>query len=238
MLLDNLIYIAIITVLGIGALSLNFFLTNREKNNKLKSERLAWLSEQTARVLEAIAALKQVNCKPEIVDKLNQLALVYIEEISMLAPDSDLMSEVNKQKESADRAAAGQAELSNDRELKRTQIYIRYAEKLIRQLNEKQKLNQKLADYYITELFWLNIRIVVEAHQTQSERFLKADDKLIALSHLKHAKAVLVRARVDQELKRPYLESLQKGIDELQPKRVDYGSSALDSALESMEREF
>lgn len=222
MLIDNIVYIIAIVIIGVFAIALNYYITNREVESSNKSERLTWLSEQTTRTLEAMRALKEAGCRPEIIERLNQHVTLQIEEISTLAPDSELMNEVNQKKEQTDNAMSSTSHLSNDRELKRIQIYITYTEKLVRQMVKANIINTKLGKSYMSELYWLNIRNVVDAHRTQADRVLVNNDKLAALSHLKHAKAILVRAQVSQSLKIDRLDDIQAKIDLHQPEKTPY----------------
>ncbi|MCJ8297977.1 MAG: hypothetical protein MJK13_03440 [Pseudomonadales bacterium] len=225
MLIENVVYIIAIVCIGVMAIALNYFITNRERDSSNKYERLNWLNEQATRTLEAMKALKESNCKPEIIDRLNQHVTLQIEEISTLAPDSDIMNRINQKKEVTDNTMNSARHLSNDRELKRIQIYITYTERLIRQMVRNRSINMKLGKSYMSELYWLNIRNVVDAHRTQADRVMENDDKLTALSHLKHAKAVIFRAQVSQALKQDRLTDIQKKIDLIEPKKASYLSA-------------
>lgn len=232
MLQDNLIYIVIIALIGAIALGISHFISQREHNAIVKNDRLNWLRKQSFYTLDAIATLKAAGCKPEILEKLNQHAMLQIEEISMLAPDSDLMTQVNNQKETADRTTPGQGVFNSDKDLKRFQIYINFTEKLFGQMLKKGKLSPLLAENYGQELYWLNISIVADAHIHQAEQLLSQDEKLLALSHLKHAKAVIVRAMVPQLKKQPKLDLIQPKINAIQPRKVNQGG-ALEDSLDS-----
>ena len=232
MLQDNLIYIVIIALIGAIALGISHFISQREHNTTVKNDRLNWLRKQSFYTLDAIATLKAAGCKPEILEKLNQHAMLQIEEISMLAPDSDLMTQVNNQKETADRTAPGQGVFNSDKDLKRFQIYINFTEKLFRHMLKKGKLAPLLAENYGQELYWLNISIVADAHIHQAEQLLSQDEKLLALLHLKHAKAVIVRAMVPQSKKQPKLDLIQPKIIAIQPRKVNQGG-ALEESLDN-----
>ncbi|WP_028470946.1 hypothetical protein [Neptunomonas japonica] len=232
MLQDNLIYIVIIAVIGAIALTINYFISQREYNTSAKHERLDWLRKQTFNTLDAIATLKAAGCKPEILEKLNNHAMVQIEEISQLAPDSDLMTQVNNQKETADRTAPGQGVFHSDKDLKRFQIYINFTEKLLNQMLKKGKLSPLLAENYGQELYWLNISIVADAHIHQAQQFIGQDEKPLALSHLKHAKAVIVRAMVPQQKKQPKLDLIQPQIIAIQPRKTKH-SGALEDSIDN-----
>lgn len=226
---ENLIYILIIALIGAFALVINYFISQREYNATAKNDRLTWLRKQTLNTLDAITTLKAAGCKPEILDKLNQHAMLQIEEISTLAPDSDLMTQVNNQKETADRTLSGEGTFNSDKDLKRLQIYIKFAEKLLTEMIRKGKLSPLLAQNFGQELYWLNISTVADANVNQANQFLVQNEKLLALSHLKHAKAVIVRAMVPQQKKQPKLDLIQPQIDAIQPKKVFNGGALSDS---------
>ncbi len=219
MLVENITYIIIIICVGVLAISLNYFITNRELDKSNKEERLTWLNEQATRTIEAMKSLKEAECKPEIIEMLNQHVSLQIEEISTLAPDSDIMNNINQKKELTDNTQASKNHLSNDRELKRIQIYITYTDRLIRQMVKNRSINIKLGKSYINELYWLNIRNVVDAHRTQAQRVMDNNDNLTALSHLKHAKAIIFRAQVTHSMKKERLDDIQRLIFEIEPQK-------------------
>lgn|SRR5690554_4117612 len=228
---DNLYLLILIAGVGILALAINHVLTSREQQAQARRERLNWLQTQAEHTLHALAILREAGCRQDIVDKLNQHAMALIEEISLLAPDSELMNEISQLKESSDRSRPDKSGFNSDRAIKRAQIYINFAEKLILQMAKGGKMTAQLARTYQAELYWLNVSLVVDAHRQQATRLLESGDKPAALSHLKHAKAVLVRATVPQPQKQPYLDSLQAEIDSIQPRR-NRDSSALAESLD------
>lgn len=232
MLSDNLIYVFLIAALGLAALSVNFVITSREKYKETRNSRLKWLKEQSEHTLNALAVLKEINCRGDITDKLNQHALSLIEEIGVLAPDSELMTDVSKIKDSTDRTRPKQEPFNNDRAVRKAQIYINFAEKLIIDMANKGKMTPQLAHTYQQELYWLNISMVADAHITQGRTLMQQGDNLGALSHYKHAKAILVRAAVPQRQKQDRLQPVQQLIDKLQPKR-DFGPGALADSIDA-----
>lgn len=222
LLIENIGYIIAIICIGAFAISLNYFLTNREQDISNREERLIWLNEQATRTIEAMKALKEASCKPEIIEKLNQHVTLQIEEISTLAPDSEIMNQINKKKQITDSTTPTDIHLHNDRELKRIQIYITYTERLVKQMVKTRNINMKLGKSYMSELYWLNIRNVVDAHRTQAKRVMGSDDNLTALSHLKHAKAILFRAHVSQSLKQERLDDIQRMVLEIEPLKAKH----------------
>jgi len=231
MLGDNLYLVILIAGVGILALAINHVLTSREQRAEARRERLSWLQTQAEHTLHALAILREAGCRQDIIDKLNQHAMALIEEISLLAPDSELMNEISQLKERSDRSRPDKSGFNSDRAIKRAQIYINFAEKLILQMAKGGKMTAQLARTYQAELYWLNVSLVADAHRQQASRLLESGDKLAALSHLKHAKAVLVRATVPQPQKQPHLDSLQAEIDRIQPRR-NWDSSALAESLD------
>ncbi|MFT5707981.1 MAG: hypothetical protein ACI9ES_002283 [Oceanospirillaceae bacterium] len=229
MLIENIAYIVAIIFVGVLAISLNYYITNRELDTTNRQERLTWLNEQAIRTLEAIKSLKTAGCKPEIIEKLNQHVTLQIEEISTLAPDSEIMNQINQKKEITNNTLASTSHLNNDRELKRIQIYITYTERLVKQMVKKNTINTKLGKSYMSELYWLNIRNVVDAHRTQADRVLENNDTLTALSHLKHAKAIIFRAQVSQAMKQERLDDIQMKIVKLEPLKTAYPDPADDN---------
>lgn len=232
MLSDNLLYVFLIAALGLAAISVNYIITSRERDKEYRNTRLKWLKEQSEHTLNALSVLKEINCRGDIIDKLNQHALSLIEEIGILAPDSELMTEVSKIKDSADRTRPKQEPFNNDRAVRKAQIYINFAEKLIIDMANKGKMTPQLAHTYQQELYWLNISMLADAHITQGRSLMQQGDKIAALTHFKHAKAILVRAAVPQQQKRDRLIPLQGFIDQLQPKK-DTGPGALAETLDA-----
>jgi len=148
MLGDNLYLVIMLAGVGILALVVNFVLTTREQESEARRERLDWLKTQAEHTLSALAVLKESGCRQDIVDKLNQHAMALIEEISLLAPDSELMTQVSDLKETSDRTRADKSRFNSDRAVKRAQIYINFAEKLIIQMAKAGKMTGQLARTY------------------------------------------------------------------------------------------
>lgn len=232
MLSDNLLYLLLIAALGLGALVINHLLTTREQMRESRGKRLKWLKEQAEHTLNSLAILKEINCRTDIIDRLNQHALALIEEIAVLAPDSELMTEISKVKDSTDRTRPRQDAPKSDREVKKAQIYITFAEKLIIDMADKGKMTAHLARAYQQELYWLNICMVADAHNYQAQQLIEGKDSIGALSHLKHAKALLLKAMVPQRQKQERLRQVQSLIDQIQPKR-DYGPGRLAESVDA-----
>lgn len=231
MLGDNLYLVILIAGVGVLALLVNYVITAREQQSVARRERLSWLKTQAEHTLNALTVLKECGCRQDIVDKLNQHAMALIEEISLLAPDSELMTQISNLKESSDRTRLDKSRYSSDRAIKRAQIYINFAEKLLIQMAKAGKMTGQLARTYQEELYWLNVSLVADAHHQQATRLLEMGDKNTALTHLKHAKAVLVRATAPQRQKQPKIDELQASIDRIQPKR-NWGAGALAESLD------
>lgn len=231
MLGDNLYLVLMIAGVGILALVVNHVVITREQESSARRERLDWLQTQAEHTLNSLSVLKESSCRQDIVDKLNQHAMALIEEISLLAPDSELMTRISDLKETSDRSRPDKARFNSDRAVKRAQIYINFAEKLIIQLAKAGKMTGQLARTYQQELYWLNVSLVADAHHHQASRLLEMGDKHTALTHLKHAKAVLVRATAPQRQKQAKLNEIQTTIDNLQPKR-NFGAGALAESLD------
>lgn len=231
MLGDNLYIVILLAGVGLLALVVNYAITSREQMNEAKRERLNWLSTQAEHTLNALGVLKEAGCRQDIVDKLNQHAMALIEEIGLLAPNSELMTEISQLKESSDRSRHDKTRFNSDRAVKRAQIYINFAEKLIVEMARARKMTGQLARTYQQELYWLNVSLVSDAHQNQAKRLLDAGDKHTALTHLRHAKAVLVRATIPQRQKQGRIDDIQAQIDRLQPKRT-WGGGALAESLD------
>jgi len=131
MLNDNILLVVLIAVVGLVAITVNFVITTREQQEEAKEKRLTWLKGQAEHILQALAVLREADCKPEIVQKINEHATALLEEVAMLAPDSELFEALTQQKDSADKAFSSPDVFDSDRSLKRAQIYINFAEKLI-----------------------------------------------------------------------------------------------------------
>lgn len=113
-------------------------------------------------------------------------------------------------------AAAEPQQLTSDRAIKRAQIYIKFAEKLMIELANGGRITMQLAQSYKQELYWLSVTVVVDGHVNQAKTLEGAGAPLPALSHLKHAKAVLVRAMVPADLKLSRLQTLETDINRLE----------------------
>lgn len=226
---DNLLYIVLIAVVALIAITVNYVITTREQQEDAKDKRLTWLKGQAEHILQAIAVLREANCKPEIIQKINEHATSLLEEVAMLAPDSELFHALSKQKDTADQAYSSPDVFASDRALKRAQIYINFAEKLVLQLAKGGKITLTLARSYQQELYWLRITIVADAHVAQGEKFLESDDSMTAVSHFRHAKALLVRANIPHHNKKSRLDKVNKYIETIQPRKPRSQGTLADS---------
>ena len=219
MLQQNLLFIILIAIVGVVALTVNYIISTRELQEKAKDKRLKWLKEQSEYLIQCLAVLREANCKDGIIDKLDQHANLLLEEITLLSPDSELQKEVEQLKNSADQTLPNPAAFESDRALKRAQIYINYAERMIARLAKSGRISVPLGKTYQQELYWLKITLVADAHIHQAQRFQANEDKITALSHYKHAKAVLLRAQIPQPEKTKRLKQIEKSIQQVQPRR-------------------
>ena len=226
---DNILYVVLIAVVGLIALTVNFIITTREQQEDAKEKRLTWLKGQAEHILQAIAVLREANCKPDIINKINEHATSLLEEVAMLAPDSELFHSLSKQKDTADQAYASADVFDSDKSLKRAQIYINFAEKLVLQLAKGGKITLTLARSYQQELYWLRITVVADAHIAQGEKYLGSEDPMTAVSHFRHAKALLVRANIPHHNKKSRLDMVNAQIEKIQPKRQKSKGTLADS---------
>ncbi|MFC6673566.1 DNA topoisomerase I [Marinobacterium aestuariivivens] len=218
MLQDNLSFIILIAVVGLAALLTSHIISSREKDAKARAERLKWLQQQAEHSLNALMVMRAAGCKAEIVDRIDAHAQTLIEEIGVLAPDSELLGSIGNLKASADRATASSVPMNSDRAIKRASIYIKFASQLLEEMAKANQLSGQLASSYAQDLHWLNVSIIATAHLAQGQKSLSLEDRPAALSHLKHAKAVLTRAMVPQQLKQDRLQQIQSLLDSLEPR--------------------
>ncbi|NVK41312.1 MAG: DNA topoisomerase I [Oceanospirillaceae bacterium] len=219
MLQDNLTYIILIAVVGLAALLTSHVISSREKDASARAERLKWLLQQSEHCFNALMIMRAAGCKSEIVERVDAHAQTLLDEMEVLAPGSDALSSARTLKASADRATASSVPMNSDRAIKRASIYIRFASRLLEEMAKADKLSSQLAASYAQELHWLNVSIVATAHLAQGQKSLSAEDRPAALSHLKHAKAVLTRAMVPQQLKQDRLQQIQSLLDSLEPRQ-------------------
>ncbi len=62
----------------------------------------------------------------------------------------------------------------------------------------KGKLKIARAKQFQQDLYWLHVCVFADAHIEQGDYYLDRDDKLVAMSHYKHAKAIIARTNVPQ----------------------------------------
>lgn len=209
---DSLLYVVILAAVLLAALGLNAFLDFRNDLNAKRRARLKWLSEQSAHTLNALAVLKQAGCRADIVEKLDQHAMSLIEEMIALSPKLNMGAPDPNEAASA----VEPQQLTSDRAIKRAQIYIKFAEKLMIELANGGRITMQLAQSYKQELYWLSVTVVADGHINQAKTLEAAGASLPALSHLKHAKACLVRAMVPADLKQARLQGLEADINRLE----------------------
>ncbi|WP_299196882.1 DNA topoisomerase I [uncultured Amphritea sp.] len=217
MLQDNLIFLFSLIAVGFIALLVNHFFSTREQQQEYRSKRLRELNQKSGEALETLAILKEANCRSEISDALSGYIVSMIEEISILAPDSDLLQDISAQKESTDRVSPVPGGFNNDRALKKAQIHVQHAEKLCIEMAQLGKLSVSRAKQFQHDLYWLHVCVFVDAHINQGNYYLERDDKLIAMSHYKHAKAMIARANVPQKQKQVYVDRIRDLLNKARP---------------------
>lgn len=229
--LDNIMYVVLLAVVGVIALTANYILSTREQQHKAKEERLKFLSVQAEHTIQALGILREADCKADIVNKIDEHVMSLIEEVGMLAPDSPLYADLTGQKNAADSTMPDESLFASDKALKRAQIYINFAEKLLLQMARHGKLTMTLARSYQQELYRMKVSVVVGAHMAQGIRYKDREEPLVALSHFKHAKALLVGSALPAVQKKERLAELQTLITEVEPKRNKL-SSQLSNDME------
>lgn len=229
MLQDNLLYVILISIVGIVAITVNYFISTREQQAEAKDHRLTWLKQQCESVFAAIKILREVDCNPELIDKLNVHVMAMYDEIAMLAPDSELLAHMTQLKEDADQALPSGHLLDSDRAVKKVQIYIGFVDKLVVQLAYAGRLSPALAKTYRRELYMLKIAVVADAHMQQGHNLLAGGDTNTSLSHFKHAKAILLKANMPHKEKQARLEKVNHEIEKIQPKRAKSQGTLADS---------
>lgn len=217
MLQDNLIFLFSLIGIGFVALLVNNFFSTREQQQEYRTKRLRMLNKASGEALETLAVLREANCRSEITDALSGYVVSMIEEIATLAPDSDLLQDISAQKESTDRVSAVAGGFNNDRALKKAQIHIQHAEKLCIEMAQAGKLSVSRAKQFQQDLYWLHVSVFVEAHIQQGNYYLDRDDKLLAMSHYKHAKAMIARANVPQKQKQDYIDTIRELLNRARP---------------------
>jgi hypothetical protein len=229
MLHDNIIILIIIAVVGLLALIGSHIINQRERHAHKQATRVQWLGQQAEHGISTLGILHACNCKPEIIERIETHVAGLISEMASLTPNNPLLSTLNNQKQSAERNTPTAAALHSDRAIKRASIYINYARELLTEMAQDNKLPPTLAKNYIQELHWLSVSIIATAHLTQGQKSLGTQDKPAALSHLKHAKAVLTRAMVPQHLKQERLSQIQTLLESLEPSPQRSGGPLADN---------
>ncbi|GGK82957.1 DNA topoisomerase I [Amphritea balenae] len=217
MLQDNLILIFSLLAIGLIALLVNYFISSREQRHEYRTKRLKELRKKSDEALVTLTILKEANCRNEISDTLSSYIVSMIEEITSLAPGSDLLADISAQKETVDRAAPMPGGFTNDRALKKAQIHIQHAEKLLVEMTRLGKLSVIKAKQYQQDLYWLHVCVFADAHIEQGNHYLSRDEKLIAMSHYKHAKAIIARTNVPQKKKQDYIDKIRALLNKARP---------------------
>ena len=236
MLQDNLIFLFSLIAVGFIALLVNYFISTREQQQEYRGKRLKELRKQSDDALTTLAVLREANCRHEITDALSSYIIGMIEEIALLAPGSDLLQEISAQKEGADRTSPVPGSFSNDRALKRAQIHIQHAEKLCIEMAKKGKLNIARAKQFQQDLYWLHVCVFADAHIEQGDYYLDRDDKLVAMSHYKHAKAIIARTSVPQKQKQDYVDKIRELLNKARPSSA-MAAGNLAASLEELKKE-
>lgn len=234
MLQDNLIFLIIIASVGLLALLINYYISSREQREEARIKRLNQLQRESEDILNTLAVLREADCRTEIIDKISEYSIKMIEEIAMLAPGSEILEQISAQKESADRMSPMPTGFSNDRSLKRVQIYIKHAENVLISMTKQGMLAVSTAKQFQQDLYWLHVCIFADAHIAQGNYYLEKQDKLIAMSHYKHAKAIITRTNVPQRQKQEYLDNIRALLNKARP-NSNIGANTLASSLDELD---
>ncbi|WP_432473887.1 DNA topoisomerase I [Amphritea sp. HPY] len=236
MLQDNLIFIIIIAAVGLTALLINFFIASKEQREERRIKRLNYLQHHSEDALNTLAVLREANCREEIIEKISQYTVKMIEDIALLAPESPILEQISTQKENTDRLSPVPGGFSNDRSLKRVQIYIQHAEKILIEMTKQGFLAVSTAKQFQQDLYWLHVTVFADAHIAQGNHYLERDDKLIAMSHYKHAKAIITRTNVPQRKKQPHLDHIRTLLNKARPSSA-LAASTLASSLAELKQD-
>lgn len=212
MLQDNLIILLTVATIGFIAICINHFIASREQREEARIKRLRELRRKSELALNTITVLREASCRKEIIDKLSLFVTHMIEEISRLAPDSDLLAEISNLKDTNDNTQVAPGNFSSDKALKRAQLFISHAEQIFVEMAKMRMLTPTQVRHYQHDLYWLHVCVFADAHIQQGNDYLEQEDHLIALSHFKHAKAIITKTSVPQKKKKDRLEKLDKFI--------------------------
>ncbi|MGB0733028.1 MAG: DNA topoisomerase I, partial [Pontibacterium sp.] len=226
---DNILFIILIAILAVCALALNHYISQKEMREQARKSRLDWLGKQIDNVFETVKVLREIDCNPAISDRILQHALAMYEEIEMLAPESDLFARVTELRTVAEQALPTDNVLDSDRSIKRAQIYIGVAEKIIFALTKRGKLTPALAKSFIRDLYFLKVTVVSDAHIYQGRNMQDAGDEHSALSHYKHAKAILLKASIATAERKERLEKVNALITSIRPDKPRPRGTLADS---------
>ena len=229
MLQDNLMFVILIAIVGVGALTVNYIITSKELHSEAVESRLAWLKQQCELIFTALKVLKEIGTNPELTERINNHVMAMYDEVSMLAPDSELLAHLTDLREACDKALPTEDAVISDKAVKTAQVYLAFAEKLVIQLAKGGRLNVELAKSFRKDIHFQKIAIVVDAHLVQAKSHLEQDDKITALTHFKHAKAILMKANAPRAWKASRLDKTNAAIEALQPKRAAPSTRLVDS---------
>ncbi|MEH6577889.1 MAG: DNA topoisomerase I [Amphritea sp.] len=235
MLQDNLILLISIAAIGCIAVFINFYISSKEQREEARIKRLTVLKKKAVDALNTLAVLREANCKPAIIEAVNKHAMGMFEEIANLAPGSELLESIGAQKESSEQATAIPGGFTSDRELKRAQIYIHHGEKILIEMSKSGTLPLNQATQYQHDLYWLHVCLFADAHIQQGNYYLERAEKLNAMSHYKHAKAIITRTSVQQKKKQEYLDQIRVLMNKARPSNPL--SVTLAASLEELEQE-
>ena len=210
MLQDNLIILLTVAAIGFVALCINYFIASREQREEARIKRLRVLRRKSELGLNTVTLLREADCRKEIIEKISLYISKMIEEIAQLAPDSDLLNEISTLRDTSENGQIQPGNFSSDKALKRAQLFISHAEKILVEMAQLRILTPTQVRHYQHDLYWLHVCVFADAHIQQGNDYMEQEDHLIALSHFKHAKAIITKTSVPQKKKKDRLETINQ----------------------------
>lgn len=212
---NSLLLIICLLLILVTTLGVNYFFHQKEQERLRRRQLAKQLQREIQQTLDALLILKNRAGPAGIQALLRDYSTELIGRLRNLNPQSDIMQQLQSQKEGGAADSAGS--LGSASAIAQTQAGIRNAIKTLTTLQQHGKLTPLTFGEYRNELLWLHCQVETDAYIEQAKRFAALKKTALAMSHLKHAKITVTKAVTRDPRKQEKLNEIKKMYDEVNP---------------------
>lgn len=212
---NTLLLIICLLLILVTTLGVNYFFHQKEQERLRRRQLAKQLRREIEQTLDALLILKNRTGPAGIRELLSDYSTELIGRLRALNPKSDIMQQLQSQKEGG--LGDGGGSLNNANTIQRTQAGIRNAIKTLATLQQRGKLTPLTFGEYRHELLWLHCQVETDAYIEQAKRFAATKKTALAMSHLKHAKITVTKAVTRDPRKQEKINEINQLYDEVNP---------------------